>query len=304
MSISFCSQCNKRKGPVSSTHQSCGGDEANCTCEEVAPLSAPQSEQPAHSPYHSSDEDSEPIEVVEVPMTVEKPPQASDPGNRLLSPQREAALGIRRWSVNFFKIGLDFPSCMQSIAHKNPYEIYRLLKLDECASRRSSIDWKVKGHAKMQEGAIRNCALKASVKYEKKAPPCFNPFTIKEYAPNLEELETEAMDKEQIWWLLDKEQRMALLMDEARALQERKSICIKLKAEGDWYQNCITTIRAGSNAIKENMRFSAKKRKLSEYFQTAKMNLVPKKSKHEVDKITKDLIEGIDDNEFASDSDC
>ena len=52
------------------------------------------------------------------------------------------------------------------------------------------------------------------------------------------------------------------------------------------------------------MRFSAKKRKLSEYFQTAKMNLVPKKSKHEVDKITKDLIEGIDDNEFASDSDC
>jgi len=205
MSISFCNQRHKRKGPVSSTHQSCGGDEANCACEEVAPLEAPQSEQPAaHSPCHSSDEGSDPIEVVEVPMTVEKPPPASDPGKRLLSPQREAALAIRRWSVNFFKIGLDFPSCMQSIAHKNPYEIYRLLKLDECASRRSSIDWKLKGHAKMQEGAIRNCALTASVKYEKMAPPCFNPFSINEYAPNLEEFETEALDKEQIWWLLDK----------------------------------------------------------------------------------------------------
>ena len=97
---------------------------------------------------------------------------------------------------------------------------------------------------------------------------------------------------------------MALLMDEARTLQERKSICIRLKAEGDWYQSCITTIRGGSNAIKENMRFSAKKRKVSEYFQTAKMNLVPKNSKHEVDQITKDLIEGIDEDEFASNSDC
>ena len=88
---------------------------------------------------------------------------------------------------------------MQAIAHKNPYEIYRLLKLDACASRRSSIDWKLNGHAKMQQGAIRNCALKESVQYEKKAPPCFNHFTIKEYALNLEELETEALDKEQIW---------------------------------------------------------------------------------------------------------
>ena len=300
-SIIFCIKCQKRKGPVSTTHSRCGGDEASCQCEDIVAV-----EQPAdHTPYQSSQED-DGVEddVVEQPRTVEKPAPSSDPRKRLLSPQREAAVAIRRWHVDFFKIGLDFPSCMEKVAHKNPYEIYKFLKLDDCESRRASIDWKVKGHAKMQEGAIRNCALKASVKYEKKAPPCFNPFTIKEYAPNLEELETEAMDKEQIWWLLDKDQRMALLMDEARALQERKSICIKLKAEGDWYQNCITTIRAGSNAIKENMRFSAKKRKLSEYFQTAKMNLVPKKSKHEVDKITKDLIEGIDDNEFASDSDC
>ena len=97
---------------------------------------------------------------------------------------------------------------------------------------------------------------------------------------------------------------MALLMDEARALQEKKSICIRLQVEGDWYQSCITTICAGSNAIREYMQFSAKKRKLSEYFQTAKMNLVPKKGKHEVDRIRKDLIEGIDDDKLASNSDC
>ena len=58
------------------------------------------------------------------------------------------------------------------------------------------------------------------------------------------------------------------------------------------------------NTIPKRNILSAKKRKVSEYFQTAKMNLVPKKSKHEVDKITKDLIEGIDDDEFASNSDC
>ena len=32
-------------------------------------------------------------------MTVEEPPPASDPRERLLSPQREAALAIRRWHV-------------------------------------------------------------------------------------------------------------------------------------------------------------------------------------------------------------
>ena len=295
-SIIFCIKCQKRKGPVSTTHSRCGGDEASCQCEDIVAV-----EQPAdHTPYQSSQED-DGVEddVVEQPRTVEKPAPSSDPRKRLLSPQREAAVAIRRWHVDFFKIGLDFPSCMEKVAHKNPYEIYKFLKLDDCESRRASIDWKINGHAKMQEGAIRNCALKAAVKYEKKAPPCFNPFTIKEYAPNLEELEAEALDKDQIWWLLDKDQRMALLMDEARALQERKSICIRLKAEGDWYQSCISTIRGGSNAIKENMRFSRKKRKVSEYFQNAKMNLVPKKSKEECDKITNDIMNGIDVDEVS-----
>ena len=86
----------------------------------------------------------------------------------------------------------------------------------------------------MHEGAVRNCAIKALVKYEKRCPDCFNPFAATNYAPDLS---TEEMDKEQIWWLMTstKEQRLALLLDEARALQARKAVNLKQKASGDWY---------------------------------------------------------------------
>ena len=94
------------------------------------------------------------------------------------------------------------------------------LKLDDCEMRTASIAWKVKANVKMHEGAVRNCAMKALVKYEKRCPDCFDPFVVAKYAPDLS---TEEMDKEQIWWLMTKEQRLALLLDEARALQARKA---------------------------------------------------------------------------------
>ena len=98
------------------------------------------------------------------------------------------------------------------------------------------------------------------------------------------------MDREQIWWIMTKEQRLTLLMDGARALQSRKAENLTLKASGDWYQTCLQAIRQGSNAIKENMRWSNKKRKVSDYLQTARNNLVPKKSKAEVDTITNKVV--------------
>ena len=64
-----------------------------------------------------------------------------------------------------------------------------------------------------------------------------------------------------------------------------------------------STIRQGSNAIKENMRFSSRKRKVTDYLQTARNHLAPKKSKNEVDTITNDLLQGIDIDEYAEDSD-
>ena len=64
---------------------------------------------------------------------------------------------------------------------------------------------------------------------------------------------TKEMDREQIWWLMTKEQRLALLMDEACAHQSRKAESLTLKASGNWscnwYQTCLQAIRQGSNAI-------------------------------------------------------
>jgi len=295
----FCQTCHKRTGPVSSTHSNCGGDESSCKCHEEEELPESQESETHGSPYHSSQEQ-ETI-VNETPMTAEKREPGDYTGNRMLLPAQEAAVEIRRCSVKFQTLGLDFPSCMIKIAHKNAHEVLKLLKLDDCATRTASIDWKIKGHAKMKEGVVKNCALKAIVKYEKTPPQCFNPFGVKEYAPDLDTHDD--MSREQIWWLLTKDQRMALLMGEAQALQSRKSECIKLKASGDWYQACMQTIRQGSNAIKENMRWSSKKRKVSEYFQTARNNLAPKKTKAEVNVITNTLLDGIDVDEFAEDSD-
>jgi hypothetical protein len=90
------------------------------------------------------------------------------------------------------------------------------------------------------------------------------------------------MDKEQVWWLMTKEQRLALLLDEARALEARKDVNLKQMASGDWYRLCISTIRQGSNAIKEHVRFSNRKRKVTDYLQTARNHLAPKKSKTEI----------------------
>ena len=102
---------------------------------------------------------------------------------------------------------------------------------------------------------------------------------------------------------MTKEQRLALLLDEARALQARKAVSLKHKANGDWYQSCMSTIRQGSNAIKEHMRFSSKKRSISDYLQTARNHLAPKQSKKEVDTITNNLLQGVDIDEYADDSD-
>ena len=102
---------------------------------------------------------------------------------------------------------------------------------------------------------------------------------------------------------MTKERRLAILLDEARALQERKAVNLKHKASGDWYQSCISMIRQGSSAIKEHMRFSQKKRKISDYVQTAHNHLAPKKSKKEVDTITNNLLQDVDIDEYAEDSD-
>ena len=73
------------------------------------------------------------------------------------------------------------------------------LKLGDCETRTASIEWKVAANVKAHEGAVRNCAIKALMKHEKRCPDCFKPFAIAEYAPDLS---TEGMDKEQIWWLM------------------------------------------------------------------------------------------------------
>ena len=214
--IMFCDKCKKRKGPVSAMHRDCGGDEANCTCEEDAAPESQESDSVHLSPYNSGNEEEHKEGAL---STVEKQPTGGYLGKRLLSPAQEAVVAIRRCAVKFATLGLDFPSCMTKIAPLNPHEIIKLLKLDDCETRIASIDWKVKEKTKMHEGAVQNCATKALVKYEKRGPECFNPLSVQDYAPDLS---TDEMNREQIWWLMTKEQRQSLLLDEARALQSRR----------------------------------------------------------------------------------
>ena len=118
----------------------------------------------------------------------------------MLSPTQEAAVAVRRCAVKFATLGFDFTSCMTKIAHLNPPEIIKLLNLDDCETRIASIVWKVKANTKIHEGAVQNCATKVLVKYDKHCPECFDPFSVQDYAP----------DREQIWWLMTKEQRLSL----------------------------------------------------------------------------------------------
>ena len=102
---------------------------------------------------------------------------------------------------------------------------------------------------------------------------------------------------------MTKEERLSFLLDEACALQSRKAENLKVKANGDWYQTCLQAIRQGSNAMKENMRWSTRKKQVSDYLQTAQNNLIPKGSKVEVDTITNKLFDSIDVDEYAENSD-
>ena len=116
------------------------------------------------SPYNSSNDDES---KADAPSTAEKQPFGGYADKRLLSPAQEAAVAVRRCSVKFATLGLDFPSCMIKIAHLNLHEVIKRLKLDDCATRAASIEWKVNANVKMHEGAVRNCIIKALVKYEK-----------------------------------------------------------------------------------------------------------------------------------------
>ena len=81
-----------------------------------------------YRPYNSAnDNDSK----EEAPSTVEKQPTGGYAGKRLLSPAQEAAVAVRRCAVKFATLGLDFPSCMTKIAHLNPHDIMKQLKLDD-----------------------------------------------------------------------------------------------------------------------------------------------------------------------------
>jgi hypothetical protein len=51
------------------------------------------------------------------------------------------------------------------------------------------------------------------------------------------------------------------------------------------------------------MRFSNKRRIVSDYLQTAQNNLAPKIPTREVDTITNNLLQGVDIDEYADDSD-
>ena len=259
--IMFCDKCKKRKGLVSATHRGCGGDEANCTCEEdIAAPESQESDSVHRSPMRDASDDES---KADAPSTAEKQPTGGYLGKRLLTPAQVAGVAVRRCAVKFTTLGLDLPSCTTKFAHLNPHDIIKQLKLGDCETRTASMNWKMKANVKMHEGAERNCAINALVKYEKCCPDCFNPFVATNYAPDLS---TEEMDKEQIRWLMIKEQRLALLLDEARALQTRKAVNLKQKASSDWYRSCISTIRQGSNAIKEHMRFSSRKRnRVSDY---------------------------------------
>ena len=297
--IAFCETCHLRKGAVSSTHSRCSVDEASCQCED-AEQKEPESQESdtnRRSPYNSENEDEpqKPIEAAQ-PRTVEK--LAPGEGRiRVLSPAREAAIAVRRWAVKFAEIGLDFPSCMANIAHLNPHQVLKRLKLDDCASRDAAVDWKISGHANMKEGAVKNCAAKALVKYKNAVPPCFNPFSVSEYAPNLGD--TTKMSNPEIWWLMDKGQRMQLLLDEAKALQERKAVMIRMGAEGDWYARCLSIVRGGCDAMRNHLRHGMKRRKISHecYEQTNSM------SKAEIDSKTIKAVGVINLTDLKSDSD-
>ena len=117
---------------MSATHSGCGGDEANCTCDEDA-YAAPESQESESdsvhlSPYNSANDDES---KADAPSTAEKQPTGGCAGKRLLSPAQEAAVAVRRCAAKFATLGLDFPFCMMMIAHLNPHEIVKRLKLDD-----------------------------------------------------------------------------------------------------------------------------------------------------------------------------
>ena len=87
--IMFSDKCKKRKGPVSATHRGCGGDEANCTCEEDAAPGSQEFDSVHLSPYILANEEAH---KEGAPSTVEKQPTGRYLGKRLLSPAQEAVV--------------------------------------------------------------------------------------------------------------------------------------------------------------------------------------------------------------------
>ena len=85
--IMFCDKCHKRKGPVSSSHNGCGGDEANCTCGEADAAPESQESDSVHlSPYNSSNGEEH---KEGAPSTAEKQPTGGYASKRLLAPAQE-----------------------------------------------------------------------------------------------------------------------------------------------------------------------------------------------------------------------
>ena len=83
---------------MSATHSGCGGDEANCTCDEDAAPESQESDSVHLSPYKSVNDDESKADAPSS-STTEKQPTGGYAEKRLLSPAQEAAVAVRRCAV-------------------------------------------------------------------------------------------------------------------------------------------------------------------------------------------------------------
>ena len=280
--IKFCNVCKKRVGPVSSTHASTGGSEAQCQCVQD------------DSHLHSDDTTKE----TKIRNDEEEFKRKRGKAMQARSAQADAARAVRRWAKSWREeLGNDgFPNNMRSIAHLTGFEIYKQLGLDQSLERRNYIDNAVLIQQESSARKLEWTIQQAMIKYRHTTPPFFNPFSVD--CP----VDTDHSDKDRIWWLLTDAQRASLIREESEAAYAHQTSRTRGKAENTWYAKCIRLIEGGKEAIRNNERYNNKKKHITHYLQQAQSNVRRKLTMSEKTDITRFHCGCINDIDFDIDA--
>ena len=290
--IKFCNKCERRIGPVSSTHAATGGTEAQCQCDlDIDKI-----------PRSNDTIPNEHLVAGSTPARSEKTTSTSPSTPVDVSPQKKAAQAIRNWATNFSDLGIHtYPSCMKGISHMAPIDMLKALKLDRCCTRQAYIDVRVNEHKAKKVATCAWEARKKLIQCKHQAPLCFNPFAHGLATTDVDQDEEGGLSKDEIWTLLTEEQKLSLLVDEAMIKYDHYTERVRGKAERDWWEKCMRAVTGGARAFTDIARNTpSKKRLIDEHFARARTN-INKKPKAEVDKITRSLFDDIEMAEWDAD---